>query len=95
LIEPIYDYSQSNGDRSITGGYVYHGSSIPALHGKYIYGDYVSGRIWTLEMSGNKAGANTILLENAGLVSTFGQDAAGEVYFANYQNGKIMKLGIK
>lgn len=95
LIEPIYDYLQSNGDRSITGGYVYHGTSIPGLHGKYIYGDYVSGRIWTLSMNGTQAGSNAILLENAGLISTFGQDASGEVYFANYQSGKIMKLGLK
>ncbi len=95
LIEPIYNYLQSNGDRSITGGYVYHGTSIPGLHGKYIYGDYVSGRIWTLSMNGTQAGSNAILLENAGLISTFGQDASGEVYFANYQSGKIMKLGLK
>ncbi len=95
LIEPIYDYLQSNGDRSITGGYVYHGTSIPGLHGKYIYGDYISGRIWTLSMNGTQAGSNAILLENAGLISTFGQDASGEVYFANYQSGKIMKLGLK
>lgn len=95
LIEPIYNYLQSNGDRSITGGYVYHGTSIPGLHGKYIYGDYISGRIWTLSMNGTQAGSNAILLENAGLISTFGQDASGEVYFANYQSGKIMKLGLK
>lgn len=94
LIEPIYDYSQSNGDRSITGGYVYQGSDITSLKGKYIYGDFASGRIWSLEINGEKAGANAKLLENAGSVSTFGQDAKGEIYFANYQNGKIMKLAL-
>jgi len=94
LIEPIYDYSQSTGDKSITGGYVYHGSTLLTLRGKYIYGDYVSGRVWSLEMNENKAGANSLIIDKAGLVSTFGQDEAGEVYFANYQNGKIMKLGI-
>jgi glucose/arabinose dehydrogenase len=92
LIEPIFDYAQSSGDRSITGGYVYNGTSIPSLVGKYIYGDYVSGRIWALKMNGDKADGNQLLMSNAGSISTFGQDAAGEIYFANYQNGKIMKL---
>jgi glucose/arabinose dehydrogenase len=92
LIAPIYDYSQSNGDRSITGGYVYRGTALPELVGKYIYGDYVSGKIWRLDMTGSRAGANELLIENAGSVSTFGQDKNGELVFANYGNGKIMKL---
>jgi glucose/arabinose dehydrogenase len=92
LIDPIFDYVQSAGDRSITGGYVYNGTSIPSLVGKYIYGDYVSGRIWALKMNGEKAAGNQLLMANAGSVSTFGQDSSGEIYFANYQNGKIMKL---
>ena len=92
LTEPIYDYGQSNGDKSITGGYVYHGSTLLTLQDKYIYGDYVSGRIWSLEMNGGKAGTNSLIIDKAGPVATFGQDEAGEIYFANYQNGKIMKL---
>jgi glucose/arabinose dehydrogenase len=94
LSEPVYDYSQENGDKSITGGYVYRGSAVPSLQGKYIYGDYVSGRVWALEFTGSKAGNNSLLLEKTGALSTFGQDANGEVYFANYTTGKIMKLGL-
>lgn len=92
LIEPIHDYSQGNGDRSITGGYVYRGSAIPALAGRYIYGDYVSGRIWALETEGNSKKSNTLLMENMGSISSFGQDNSGEVYYLNYSNGKVMKL---
>jgi glucose/arabinose dehydrogenase len=74
LIEPIHDYSQSNGDRSITGGYVYRGTSVKSLVGKYIYGDYVSGRIWALELDGDKKKSNSLLMENKGSISSFGQD---------------------
>lgn len=92
LIEPVHDYSQDNGDRSITGGYVYRGSAIPALAGKYIYGDYVSGRIWALELDGDTRKSNTLILEDKGNISSFGQDIKGEVYYLNYGQGKVMKV---
>ncbi|MCE7061360.1 sorbosone dehydrogenase family protein [Dyadobacter sp. CY343] len=92
LIEPIHDYVQGNGDRSITGGYVYRGKAIESLAGKYIYGDYVSGKIWALEMEGDTKKGNTLILENQGSISSFGQDLNGEVYFLNYSDGKVMKL---
>jgi glucose/arabinose dehydrogenase len=92
LIEPIHDYAQGSGDRSVTGGYVYRGTAIPELVGRYIYGDYVSGRIWALELDGDKKRSNAVLLENQGNISAFGQDAKGEIYFLSYAKGKVMKL---
>lgn len=92
LIEPVHDYSQDNGDRSITGGYVYRGSAIPTLAGKYIYGDYISGRIWALELDGNTRKSNTLIMEGKGAISSFGQDTRGEVYYLNYGEGKVMKV---
>lgn len=92
LIEPVHDYSQDNGDRSVTGGYVYRGSAIPALAGKYIYGDYISGRIWALELDGDTRKSNTLILEGKGNISSFGQDIKGEVYYLNYGAGKVMKV---
>ena len=47
LIDPLHAYDHSVGT-CITGGYVYEGSLLPELQGTYIYGDYVSGRIWAL-----------------------------------------------
>jgi len=92
LIEPVLDYGRSDGDVSITGGYVYRGKAIATLSGKYIYGDYVSGRVWALDLDGNTVKTNSVLLKFNGRISTFGQDPGGEIYFANYSNGKIMKL---
>ncbi|OJV13370.1 MAG: glucose sorbosone dehydrogenase [Dyadobacter sp. 50-39] len=92
LIEPVHDYNQDNGDRSITGGYVYRGKTIPALAGKYIYGDYISGRIWALELDGDTRKSNTLIMEGKGNISSFGQDSKGEVYYLNYGQGKVMKV---
>lgn len=94
LIEPVLDYGRSGGDVSITGGYVYRGQVIKNLTGKYIYGDYVSGRIWALELDGNQVKSNTLLMKSSARISTFGQDPNGEVYFADYTSGKIMKLAL-
>jgi glucose/arabinose dehydrogenase len=92
LIDPVHDYSQDNGDRSITGGYVYRGTALPELVGKYIYGDYISGRIWALELDGTTRKSNTLIMEGKGNISSFGQDIKGEVYYLNYGQGKVMKV---
>ena len=80
MIDPIFEYHHSVG-KSITGGSVYRGSRVPELQGKYVYGDYVTGLIWALEHHNHKATANYSLTA-AKLLMTFGEDEAGEVYYA-------------
>jgi glucose/arabinose dehydrogenase len=91
LVFPIVTYPHSQGC-SITGGYVYRGKAIPALKGRYIYGDYCSGTIWTLRASGAKLRAGPrregFTISN---LSSFGEDAAGELY-ATSTDGNLYKL---
>ena len=90
-IDPVYFYDHNQGDVSITGGYVYRGSSTdPLLNGKYIYGDYVSGRVWSLDYNDQTGEAVSTLLfrTNGQFVSSFGQDEAGELYFSDYGSGR-------
>ncbi len=48
LVLPIWEYGHNEmGGFSITGGFVYNGKSAPGLSNKYVYADYVHGRIWT------------------------------------------------
>ena len=47
-IDPVITYDHSENDRSITGGFVYRGSEIPSLVGSYVFGDFVTGRVWGL-----------------------------------------------
>lgn len=84
LIEPIWEYDHQVG-KSITGGLVYRGKKFPELLGKYLYADYVSGRIWALkydETSGRVV-SNEEIPAPAGAfpIITFGDDEQGEVYF--------------
>ncbi len=86
---PILEYSHSNGC-SITGGFVYRGGTYPAMQGIYFYGDFCNGKIWGAY---NDNGWQTSLLTTAPfMISTFGEDEAGEVYLAGYSNGKIYLL---
>ncbi|UOY06084.1 thrombospondin type 3 repeat-containing protein [Muricauda sp. SCSIO 64092] len=86
-IKPIYEYNHDNGDVSVTGGYVYRGSSTdPLIQGKYIYGDYVSGRVWALDYNASTDTATSeFLFRTSGqFISSFGLDEAGELYFSDY-----------
>ncbi|MDY0081889.1 MAG: PQQ-dependent sugar dehydrogenase [Ignavibacteriaceae bacterium] len=87
---PIFEYSHSNGC-SITGGYVYRGSSVPELEGKYIYGDYCSKKVWALDYDGINPPANQLLVTAAGLITSFGVDKNNEIYITA-TNGIIYKF---
>jgi glucose/arabinose dehydrogenase len=91
LTLPIVEYDHSQGDCSIIGGYVYRGNLYPALRGVYLYGDYCSGRIWGLKLTGTTV-ENRLLLESGMFISTFGEDEAGNIYVADYNSGNIYKI---
>lgn len=95
-IKPIFFYDHNASDLSITGGYTYNGSlTSNSLKDKYIYGDYVSGRVWALEYNPlNGATSNELLFKTNGeFISSFGEDEAGELYFSDYgENAKIFKI---
>lgn len=78
LIEPVAEYDHSEG-QSITGGFVYRGENVPALSGKYVYADYVSGKFWTLEYDGAE-GTESELFDTSLNVSAFGLDRDRELY---------------
>ena len=78
-ILPIFDYTHSsNGRCSITGGYVYRGSQGTLPGGAYVYGDYCSGEIFAWNGS-----TQSVLLDTALNISSFGEDEQGELYVVN------------
>jgi hypothetical protein len=65
LTDPIFDYDHSNEDASVIGGHLYHGQEIPVLAGIYVFGDFISGRVWLLKQSG-QTWMRTLLLTATG-----------------------------
>lgn len=103
LVDPIHEYSHADGS-SITRGYVYRGSSLgPAFRGRYFFADFIRSRVWsialTVEANGD-ARASDVREHTAELggaaqlagVSSFGVDAAGEIFVVSYSRGVILKL---
>lgn len=91
LILPVWEYPHSSGNISITGGYVYRGNSVTELIGKYIYADYGSGRIWSLDVSDINNPINTLLVDANFNISSFGIDHTGELFICGL-NGKIYRF---
>lgn len=90
---PIFTYDHLQGDETVIGGYVYHGTNIPALRGAYVFGDFISGRIWTLTQDAQGAWTRTQYLSVGGnSTASFGQDQAGELYVTNLSTGTVSRI---
>lgn len=93
FVLPLHVYGRAAGS-SVTGGYVYRGRENPALRGHYVFGDYVSGRIWALPLTdrGEAAGPVRLLTSAGGTISSFAEDQNGELYVVQHQEGRIVKI---
>jgi glucose/arabinose dehydrogenase len=87
LTDPVAEYDHGVG-RSITGGYVYRGSRTPALVGSYLFGDFISGRLFRLDPGGSPEE----LLETGLAIASFGEANDGEIYLVDYGNGGLHRL---
>ncbi len=83
-----HDHTES---RSITGGQVYRGERLKNLQGAYVYGDYVTGKIWGLKHDGKQVAWQQELLDSSEDIICFGLDTQGELYVVSY-NGAIHRL---
>ena len=93
LIDPVAEYGHGQGC-SVTGGFVYRGEALPAWRGVYLYGDYCTGLIWGLARTPDGAWLNRVLFETGLNISSFGEDAAGELYLTDL-NGGVYRLSAK
>ena len=90
LIEPVHQFNHDGGRCVITAGVVYRGS-VTALRGKFLFGEYCTGDLWTIPAGARPDPAVTTLRFKAPQVSTFGVDGFGEVYVAS-ANGEVWRI---
>jgi len=93
-VSPVFEYGHNatTGGFSITGGYVYRGAEFPALQGYYITTDYVTNNLWLVRPNG--AGGFVATQQSGVLnnISSFGEDAAGNLYAVRRSNGTLYKV---
>ncbi len=93
LTLPVFEYDHGSGC-SVTGGYVYRGAALPALRGIYFYSDYCSGWIRSFRYQNGQATEPTDwtgVLNPGANVTSFGEDAAGELYVTTL-GGRLYRL---
>jgi|CXWL01.1.fsa_nt_gi glucose/arabinose dehydrogenase len=94
LTKPELEYAHLSGACSVTGGYVYRGTALPALSGTYFYADYCAGFVKSFRYQNGQPTEQTewpLLSPPGSFVTSFGEDAAGELYITT-QGGGLFKF---
>jgi glucose/arabinose dehydrogenase len=86
-----YEHTEANGRCSVSGGYVYRGSAIPALVGGYVFGDYCTGEIWVISAGASNGVNPTLLLNTSANISSFGERPNGELFVVDH-GGRIYSI---
>ena len=90
-VDPITEYDHRVGF-SVTGGYVYRGTAIPALQGYYVFGDFASGRIWGVPATSAQGTAPEELDDTTLGISSFAEGLDGKLYALDYGGGAIYQI---
>jgi glucose/arabinose dehydrogenase len=93
-VAPLLDIGRSHGECSVTGGVVVRDPALPALAGRYVYGDYCRGLLFSLRVSGGRAVDVGSLDKRVSELSSFGEDARGRVYVTSL-GGSVYRLAAR
>lgn len=92
-IDPVFEYPNESGSGcSVTGGYVYRGTKFRSLFGAYLFTDYCSGKIWATKPLGEGFYTRELGKFKQFTYSSFGEDVQSELYLADREGGKIMRV---
>ena len=92
-IPPVFEYGRDQG-RAVIGGAVYRGDDSPWLHGRYVYADYASTRIWALQVDEDGIAENTLLLDaDLGRIVAFGTDPDDNLYVMGMRDDGVALQG--
>jgi glucose/arabinose dehydrogenase len=86
-VPPVYEYSHDGGGCVVTGGYVYRGESIPELDGAYVFADFCIGELEALRVKDGRVIDHRALGPVVSNLSSFGEDAQGELYAMSLSGG--------
>ena len=91
LIDPVAEIAQPTA-QSITGGYVYRGSAIPELSGRYVVGDFITGTLFALFDDGQGSLVPSSILSTGLGIASFAEDLNRELYIVSLNDGRIYRI---
>lgn len=92
---PVYEYRHGEMGCSISGGVLYRGEAIPALKGRYVYGDYCTGQIRALALNADGTASTEVAFDaKVEGLSSINQDANGELIITSVLNGAVLALRV-
>ncbi len=95
LRDPVWTYGRDEG-KSVTGGVVATGDGAPALRGRYLVGDFVSGHLWALQLPSAATPTTPVGVLDLGVVplmpSTFGRLSSGDALVADFASGAVYRF---
>lgn len=92
IVPPVKDHPHTEAN-SVIGGPVYRGSKLPDLAGSFIYGDYITGTIWSIQPDKDGAYSHRTLVDTDQRIVAFHESAGGELYVLDYDlTGQIYEL---
>jgi uncharacterized repeat protein (TIGR03806 family) len=85
---PVAEYAHDNQASAVVGGFVYHGTALPALAGRYVFADYSRGEVYALD-----AQARPELVARTGRrITSFAEEPSGELLIVDLGGGEILRL---
>ena len=92
-VPPIFQYTHDDGNCSVTGGYVYRGTAVPALGGAFLYSDYCTGHVRALVAGADgQVAANAVLSPDPRSVSSFGEGHGHELYVCSLDGNAVYRI---
>ncbi|MCO6452097.1 MAG: PQQ-dependent sugar dehydrogenase [Caldilineales bacterium] len=91
MTPPIFEYPHTEKQCAIIGGEVYRGEKLAALTGLYIFGDTCTGRIWASRREAEDWSTD-LLLDSDALITTFGRNAAGDIFVADLMTSAVYEI---
>ncbi len=91
ILPPVIEIPHTAGG-SVTGGYIYRGKKLPELYGQYVFGDWLSRRLWSAKINGTELQTLTEITKPTVRVVAFGEDHDNELYFLDYDAGTVHTL---
>ena len=92
-VPPIFQYTHDDGNCSVTGGFVYRGTAVPALGGAFLYSDYCTGQVRALVAGADgQVAANAVVSPDPRSVSSFGEGHGHELYVCSLGGNAVYRI---